>query len=70
MGRWAYADGVEEVVLVDGLVVLVVDVVDVDVVVVGGGPWDTWMSTEVPGFTEVPADGLDEMTTPGPYWLE
>ena len=37
-----------------GLVVVVVVVVDVDVVVVGGGPVETTMSTELPGLTNVP----------------
>ncbi len=53
----------------DGLVVLVVVVVDVDVVVVGGGPLETVMSTELPGLTEAPADGLEEITMPA-GWLE
>ena len=36
--------------------------VDGDVVVVGGGPLETTMSTELPGLTEVPAGGLDWIT--------
>ena len=28
------------------------------------------MSTELPGLTEVPAAGLDEMTRPAPNWVD
>ncbi len=54
------------VVELEGVVVVVVLVVEVVVVVVvvGGGPVDTTMSTELPGFTDVPAGGLEEITSP------
>ena len=44
----------------------VVDVVEVEdvVVVVGGGPDDTAMSTELPGVTEAPVPGFDDTTRP------
>ena len=39
-------------------------VVEVVVVVVGGGPDETTMSTELPGLTDVPTEGLEEITSP------
>ncbi len=57
--------GVDEdvVVVVSGRVVVVVVVLEVVVVVVGGGPDETTMLTELPGGTDAPVDGLDEITT-------
>ena len=51
-------------------VVVEVEVVEgtaVVVVVGGGGPDDTSMSTELPGDTEDPVPGLEEMTSPAAY---
>ena len=59
------------------MLVLVLVLVDVEVVVVegtavvvvvgGGGPDDTSISTELPGDTEDPVPGLEEMTSPAAY---
>ena len=51
--------------LLAGQVVVVVGGT-VEVVVVGGVPVETVMSTELPGLTWVPADGLEEITSPAP----
>ncbi len=60
--------GVDVVVELDGVVVVVGGTVEV--VVVGGGPVETTMSTELPGLTEDPAEGLWEMTCPGAKLLD
>jgi hypothetical protein len=59
-------DDVDDVVVdEDGTVVVVVLVV---VVVVAGEPLDTTMLTELPGRTDAPGPGLDEVTVPAWYW--
>ena len=50
-----------------------VDVVVVElevVVVVGGGPEDTAMSTNVPGGTLAPVPGFEDTTMPGANWVD
>lgn len=49
---------------------MVVGLVEVVVVEGGGGPDETTMFTELPGATEDPGAGVDEMTTPAAYWAE
>ena len=50
-------------VVVGGVDVVVVVELVLVVVVGGGGPAETTMLTELPGVTEVPAAGSEEMTT-------
>ena len=61
---------VVDVGVVELVVVLDVGTDEDVVVVVGGGPWETWMSTGLPGVTLAPVPGFDDTTMPGPYWVE
>jgi hypothetical protein len=56
-------DEVVVVVVVGGDVVVVV-------VVVGGGPVEMMMVTVLPGGTDAPGPGVDEMTAPVGCWVE